>query len=85
MLRYFTDTQTGIQTATTKNFRQINLIFPIFCGIEVGNLHWLNETHKAISTQSDQMLLHLYIGQAIHNSAIHYIVDQMVELAIRGS
>ena len=30
MLRYFTDTQTGIQTATTDIFRQINPIFLYF-------------------------------------------------------
>ena len=30
MLRYFTDTQTAIQTATTSIFRQINAIFPFF-------------------------------------------------------
>ena len=36
MLRYFTDTQTGIQTATTDIFRQINPIFLFLRGCKVG-------------------------------------------------
>ena len=35
MLRYFTDTQTDIQTVSTSIFRQINLLFPIF------SWHWI--------------------------------------------
>ena len=34
ILRYFTDTQTGIQTATTDIFRQINVMFLIFKGVQ---------------------------------------------------
>ena len=36
ILRYSTDIQTDIQTATTSIFRQIKHIFPIFRDIEVG-------------------------------------------------
>ena len=36
MLRYFTDTQTIIQTATTDSFRQINSIFLFLRGSKVG-------------------------------------------------
>ena len=35
MLRYFTDTQTGIQTATTDSFRQINPIFLFLRGCKL--------------------------------------------------
>ena len=36
MLRYFTDTQAGIQTVTTDIFRQINITFLFLRGCKVG-------------------------------------------------
>ena len=88
----FAHIQTGIQTATTSISRQLILVFILFHDVEVGSMWcyhyeiWTwNGPHKAFSTQSDQMLWQLYVGQALYNRAIHCIVDHMVELAIRGS
>ena len=85
-----------LHTATTSIFRQINTIFP-FCGIEVGDIHWLKSElqmrhtkHSVLKVPKCYYTAHLYVGQAIHNRAIHNraihcIVDQMVGLAIRWS
>ena len=45
ILRYFTNTQTGIQTATTSIFRRINVIFLFLRGCKVGPMCHLQHTH----------------------------------------
>ena len=53
MLRYFTDNQTGIQTATTHSFREINPIFLFLRGCKVGPMCHFRSDLKG-STNSNE-------------------------------
>ena len=84
---HFAHIQTGIQTATTSIFRQLILFFDIipWCWSWLHVVLPLWNLNLKWTTQSILYSKWPNAMTAIHNRTIHCIVDQMVELAIRGS
>ena len=81
ILRYFTDTQTGIQTATTDIFRQINPIFLFFKRVQIwSHMSFPKLQVLSMTAKWDQQkfgLNHYYMSQ-VQTAAISSILMQML-------